>query len=108
MLPCIFIRLEATCLLGFPAGLFRPGKSWEGPGTGRNRTRPRHFEGPVVPWSQDQKNPKVPGLPGSFFPQAFEKKNSQKFAKNQFETFLHFFFGKIFVLIVNLSGELYL
>ena len=40
-------------LLGFPAGLFRPGMSREGPGTGRDRTGPRDLEGPVDPWSRD-------------------------------------------------------
>ena len=35
------------------AGLSRPGKSREGPRTGRDRTGPRDLEGPVVPWSQD-------------------------------------------------------
>ena len=60
-------------VLGFPAGPFRPGRSREGPGTGRDRTGPRDLEGPVVPWSQDQRSPKapglflkVPGLPGPF------------------------------------------
>ena len=40
-------------LLGFPAGLSRPGKSREGPGTGRDRKGPRDLEGPVVLWSRD-------------------------------------------------------
>ena len=31
----------------------RPGKSREGPGTGRDRTGPRNLEGPVVLWSRD-------------------------------------------------------
>ena len=44
------------------AGLSRPGKSREGPRTGRDRTGPRDLEGPVVPWSRDQRSPKVPGL----------------------------------------------
>ena len=35
-------------LLSFPAGLFRPGKSRKGPGTGRDRTGPRDLK---VPWS---------------------------------------------------------
>ena len=48
--------------LGFPAGLFRPGKSREGPGTGRDRTGPRDLEGPVVPAGQDLETLKVPGL----------------------------------------------
>ena len=48
--------------LGFPAGLFRPGKSRDGPRTGQDRTGPRDLEGPVVPWSRDQRSPKVPGL----------------------------------------------
>ena len=42
---------------GYPlvmaAGLSRPGKSREGPGTGRDRTGPRDLEGPVVLWSRD-------------------------------------------------------
>ena len=46
---CLF----ALCLVGFPAGLSRPGKSREGPGTGRDRTGPRDPEGPVVLWSRD-------------------------------------------------------
>ena len=61
-------------VLGFPAGLFRPGMSREGPGTGRDRTGPRDLAGPVVSWSRDQRSPKVPGLflkvpgrPGPFF-----------------------------------------
>ena len=64
--------------LGFPAGLFRPGKSREGPGTGRDRTGPRDLEGPVVPTGQDLDTLKVPGLflkgPGTsrpLFPLAF-------------------------------------
>ena len=44
------------------AGLSRPGKSREGPGTGQDRTGPRDLEGPVVLWSRDQRSPKVPGL----------------------------------------------
>ena len=59
--------------IGFPAGLFRPGKSQKGPGTGRDRTVPRDPEGPVVLWSREKKSSKVPGLflkvpglPGSF------------------------------------------
>ena len=40
-------------VLGFPAGLSRPGKSREGPGTGRDRTGPRNPEGPMVLWSRD-------------------------------------------------------
>ena len=39
-------------VLGIPAGMFRPGKSREGPGTGWDRTGPRDIEGPVVPWSR--------------------------------------------------------
>ena len=46
--------------LGFPAGLFRPGKSREGPGTGRARTGPRDLEGPVVLAGQDLETLKVP------------------------------------------------
>ena len=34
-------------------GLSHPGKSREGPGTGRDRTGPRDLEGPVVLWSRD-------------------------------------------------------
>ena len=67
-------------VLGFPAGLFRPGMSREGPGTGRDRTGPRDLEGPVVPWSRDQRSPKVPGLflkvpgpSGPFFPLAYHE-----------------------------------
>ena len=51
-----------TSELGFPAGLSRPGKSWEGPGTGRDRTGPRDLEGPVVLAGQDLETLKVPGL----------------------------------------------
>ena len=40
-------------VLGFPAGLSRPGKSREGPGMGRDGTGPRDLEGPVVLWSRD-------------------------------------------------------
>ena len=40
-------------LLVMATGLSRPGKSWEGPGTGRDRTGPRNLEGPVVLWSWD-------------------------------------------------------
>ena len=47
--------------LGFPAGLSRPGKSREGPGTGRDRTGPRDLEGPVVLAGQDLETLKVPG-----------------------------------------------
>ena len=61
--------------LGFPAGLFRPGKSREGPGTGQDRTGPRDLEGPVVLPGQDLEILKVPGLflkdpgpPGPFSP----------------------------------------
>ena len=61
------------CLLSFPAGLSRPGKSREGPGTG-----PRDLEGPVVLAGQDLETLKVPGLflkgPGTsrpLFPLAF-------------------------------------
>ena len=39
--------------LGFPVGPFRPGKSREGPGTGRDRTGPKDLEGPVFLWSRD-------------------------------------------------------
>ena len=55
----VFAELEGATgaphyyLLGFPAGPFRPGRSREGPGTGRDRTGPRDLEGPVVPWSRD-------------------------------------------------------
>ena len=41
-------------------GLFRPGKSREGPGTGRDRTGPRDLEGPVVLAGQDLETLKVP------------------------------------------------
>ena len=40
-------------VVGFPAGLSRPKKSRDGPGTGRDRTGPRYPEGPVVLWSRD-------------------------------------------------------
>ena len=40
-------------ILVMATGLSRPGKSREGPGTGRDRTGPRDLEGPVVPWSRD-------------------------------------------------------
>ena len=40
-------------VLGFPAGLFRPGKSRDGPGMGQDRTGPRDLEGPMVLWSRD-------------------------------------------------------
>ena len=50
---CARTDLNKRFLLGFPAGPFRPGKSREGPGTGRDRTGPRDFEGPVVLWSRD-------------------------------------------------------
>ena len=43
-------------------GLSRPGKSREGPGTGRDRTGPRDLEGPVVLAGQDLETLKVPGL----------------------------------------------
>ena len=46
-------KLDPTLGLGFPAGLSRPGKSREGPGTGQDRTGPRDLEGPVVLWSRD-------------------------------------------------------
>jgi hypothetical protein len=49
----IYTHVDQPCLLGFPAGLPRPGKSREGPGTGRDRTGPRNPEGPMVPWSRD-------------------------------------------------------
>ena len=39
-----------------------PGKSREGPGTGRDRTGPRDFEGPVVLAGQDLETLKVLGL----------------------------------------------
>ena len=48
-----FIHRRRKYELGFPAGLFRPGKSREGPGTGRDRTGPRDIESSVVPWSRD-------------------------------------------------------
>ena len=51
------------------AGLSRPGKSREGPGTGQDRTGPRDLEGPVVPWSRDQRSPKVPGLENGKVPE---------------------------------------
>ena len=35
------------------AGLSRPGKSREGPGTGQDRTGPRDLEGPMVLWSRE-------------------------------------------------------
>ena len=64
-------------------GLSRPGKSREGPGTGRDRTGPRDPEGPVVLWSRDKRSPKVPGLflkvpglPGPFSRQDFANKES--------------------------------
>jgi hypothetical protein len=67
-------------VLGFPAGLSRPGKSREGPGTGRDRTGPRDLEGPVVLAGQDLETLKVPGLflkvpgpPGPFFPPKISK-----------------------------------
>ena len=41
------------CTLVMATGLSRPGKSWEGPGTGWDRTGPRDLEGPVVLWSRD-------------------------------------------------------
>ena len=40
-------------VVGFPAGLLRPKKSRDGPGTGRDRTGPRDLEDPVIPWSRD-------------------------------------------------------
>ena len=43
-------------------GLSCPGKTREGPRTGRDRTGPRDLEGPVVLWSRDLRSPKVPGL----------------------------------------------
>ena len=46
---CITLVPSIGSALGFPAGLFRPGKSLEGPGMGRDRTGPRDLEGPVVP-----------------------------------------------------------
>ena len=49
-------------ILVMAAGLSRPGKSWEDPETGQDRTGPRDLEGPVVLWSRDQRSPKVPGL----------------------------------------------
>ena len=54
--------LQFASLLGFPAGLSRPGKSREGPGTRRNRTGPRDLEGPVVLAGQDLETQRVPGL----------------------------------------------
>ena len=73
--------------LGFPAGLSRPGKSREGPGTGQDRTGPRDLEGPVVLPGQDLETLKVPGLflkvpgpPGPFFP--FECHENSEFAKS--------------------------
>ena len=56
----ICIHSHSECLLGFPAGLSRPGKSREGPGTGRDRTGPRDLEGPVVLAGQDLETLKVP------------------------------------------------
>merc|ERR1712051_698770 len=50
-----------SSVLGFPAGLSRPGKSREGPGTGRDRTGSRNPEGPVVPGLKKFKSP------GTFF-----------------------------------------
>ena len=41
------------CTVVMATGLSRPGKSWEGPGTGRDRVGPRDLEGPVVLWSRD-------------------------------------------------------
>ena len=43
-------------------GLSQPGKSREGPGTGRDRTGPRDLEGPVVLAGQDLETQRVPGL----------------------------------------------
>ena len=70
----ICIHSHSEFLLGFPAGLSRPGKSREGPGTGRDRTGPRDLEGPVVLAGQDLETlkvpgplKKVPGPPGPFF-----------------------------------------
>jgi hypothetical protein len=48
LLPTIPQRSE----VGFPAGLSRPGRSREGPGTGQDRTGTGDLEGPVVPWSR--------------------------------------------------------
>ena len=59
---CMDIKQRWPAVLGFPAGLFRPGKSREGPGTGRDRTGPRDIEGPVVLPGQDLDSQKVPGL----------------------------------------------
>ena len=42
---------QLTTTLGFPAELFRPRKSWEGPG--RDRTRPRDPEVPGTKKSRD-------------------------------------------------------
>ena len=68
-------KLDPTLGLGFPAGLSRPGKSREGPGTGQDRTG-QDLETLKVPWScgpgtkEVQKSRyfflKVPGLPGPF------------------------------------------
>ena len=58
----ILIGISTDYGLGFPAGLSRPGKSREGPGTGRDRTGPRDLEGPVVLAGQDLETLKVPGL----------------------------------------------
>ena len=44
---------KGMSVLGFPAGLFRPGKSREGLGTGWDRTGPRDLEGHVVLWFRD-------------------------------------------------------
>ena len=83
-------------------GLSRPRKSREGPGTGWDRTGPRDLEGPVVLWSRD-----FPAPIWELFGRLFVKKIT-KFAKNQLKFFFSYFaslFGKIFVLIVNLSDE---
>ena len=49
---CITDFFQNKSVVGFPAGPFRPGKSREGPGTGRDRTGPRDLAGPVVLWSR--------------------------------------------------------
>ena len=50
-------KFPRNCMCGYAlvmaTGLSRPGKSREGPGTGRDRTGPRDLEGPVVLWSRD-------------------------------------------------------
>ena len=53
-------------VVGFPAGLSRPKKSRDGPGTGRDRTG-QDTEGPGTKKARDLASPKVLGLPGPFF-----------------------------------------